>query len=140
MFIQIEIREATDILIAIPTDNAAVTAQSILDMFEGNAVFLKQGWNETSEVVPKGTIHLGNEFTCANNRNPEEKYVVAASDKIPLGFQRFDVSLFVDYKDATKKAADTIRSKEEEIKALKETIERQKESIIKLANSDEEVD
>ena len=138
MFIQIKTNEATDILIAIPTDDAATSAQSILDMFEGNAVFFKQSWSETTEVKPEGIIHLGNEFTFSGGNNAKEKYIVTDSTKVPKDFQRFDTSLFVNYRAAIGELESKLREKEVTIKELNAIIEKQKESIIKLANSTEE--
>ena len=87
---------------------------------------------------PEGIIYLGNEFTSSGRNNDKEKYVVTDSTKVPKDFQRFDTSLFVDYRAAIGELESKLREKEDTIKELNAIIEKQKESIIKLANSTEE--
>lgn len=119
MFINIEVKGATNILISVPSDKSEKALPAIINMLERNAVFIKDNWSSLEKVMPDSTIILGDSYKTKSN-NHEIEYKVEAKDHVIEGFEPASKELFISFADYKKTKDEHIGKLNAEIAELKE--------------------
>lgn len=123
MFINIDTNDATNILIYVPS-SANSSLCSLIELFENNAVFIKDGWSSLTKVKPKASITIGDTFV-GRSQNGEVEYTVAKSDAVVEDFEVVSAELFISFKEAKEK----IESENKKLQALVSELQQKNDSL-----------
>ena len=95
MFVQIETKGASHIVIAVPGDMAAKSLPMLAAMLEQNAVFVNKGYQSISIVKPEMTITLGQVIQVGDDSNGEVIKIVESGHVVGNEFELATPEVFV---------------------------------------------
>jgi hypothetical protein len=131
MFVTIETKGATHIAINIPHEGSDKSLPAIAAMFEQNAVFIQQGYQEAKIVKPVMAITLGESFEADGY---ESSIVVAkAGAVISDEFVLATPEVFVSYAKTMKREKDENSRIRNENTYLKQELEALKAKLADLS-------
>lgn len=135
MFVKIETKGATHILINIPTGVYRSLAQ-LSAMLEINAVFINDGWSGLEIVKPEMTAVLSDRYTHRSNEG--DVVMMTGQSAIDEGFEIASPEVFTSNKEAMKKKQAEVTRLLTEVNYLKGEVARLTEQLIANSNDDKE--
>lgn len=136
MLLNIKTSNATNIVINLPSDKIAYV-QNVVDLFEQNAVFVNAGYSNIETVKPLFDITLGSSVVFNKNYHDETELAITSDKTVVI--EDFEVAT-PEVLTSNKKAVESLKAKlkkqEDENKCLQMTIDKLKERIEELTNTD----
>lgn len=132
MFATIKTNGATSIVINIPHDGAEKSLPALARMFEENAVFVREGYQELSTVKPEMTITLGSEVKIEHA--DQVLAVVKSGFVLDETFVNATPEVFASNAKAQKKAQEDWHRLYREKQVLQDQLEALKQKIATLEN------
>ena len=140
MLLNIKTNNATNIVINLPSDKIAYV-QNVVDLFEQNAVFVNDNYNNHDIIKPSFDITLGNTVVFDKGYG-EPTELAIASDKTVV-IEDFEVAT-PEVLTSNKKAVESLKAKlkkqEDENKCLQMTIDKLNERIEEMLNKSDTED
>ena len=135
MFLKVKIEDKT-LLINLGSDLSK--AESLVQMFEKNAVVVKEGYSDVRTIELKSTIELGSEIKFEKSGyQGEETNLVVSSESNVVGAVNADANLFVDINAINKKHLEQVAKLRKDIEKLNATITIQNAKIEELESTDD---
>lgn len=135
MFVKIETKGATHILINIPTGSYRSLAQ-LSAMLESSAVFINDGWGGLEIVKPEMTAVLSDRYT--HHSNEGDVVMMTGQSAIDDGFVVASPEVFASNKEAMKKKQAEVTRLLTEVNYLKGEVARLTEQLAANSNDDKE--
>ncbi len=117
MFAVIKPNGATLILINIPHEGAEKSLPALAAMLEKNAVFINEGYRESTTVKPEMEIRLGDTFSSKNSE--AEIMVTGNGGVISEDFKVAEPQVFVSHKEFIKSTDKKLADLRTELEGLK---------------------
>jgi len=120
MFLKVKIEDKS-LIINLGSD--LTKAQDLVQMFEQNAVVVKENYSSVCKVDVSSTIELGSEikFEKSGYSGEETNLIISANASV-VGAVNADSNLFVDINAINKKHLDQVAKIKKEIELLNSTI------------------
>lgn len=134
MFLKVKIEDKS-LIINLGSD--LTKAQDLVQMFEQNAVVVKENYSSVCKVEVNSTIELGSEIKFEKSGySGEETNLIISTESTVVGAVNADANLFVDINSINKKHLEHVAKLKKEIDNLNAVITTQKVMIEGLENSD----
>lgn len=135
MFLKVKIEDST-LLINLGSDLSK--AQDLVQMFEKNAVVVKESYNQVSKIDVSSTIELGSEikFEKSSYSGEETNLIISAESSI-VGAVNADANLFIDIDKINKKHIEQVAKLRKEIELLNSTVSVLNSKIEEFESVDE---
>ena len=134
MFVSIDTKGASHIVIHIPHEGADKTLPAIARMLEQNAVFIKNDWHTTSLAKPEMSIVLGDKFEF--DKEGDEPIIVKESTAVlPADFVAATPDVFTSNAKAKQKADAENQRLRTEVSHLKDQLEGLKAQLAEMSET-----
>ena len=135
MFLKVKIEDKT-LLINLGSDLSK--AENLVQMFENNAVVVKENYSSVCKVEVSSTIELGSEIKFEKSGySGEETNLVISSESTVIGAVNADANLFIDVNAINKKHLEQVAKLKRDIENLNATIMHLNSKVEELESTDD---
>ena len=135
MFLKVKIEDKT-LIINLGSD--LTKAQDLVQMFEKNAVVVKENYSGVCKVDVVSTIELGSEIKFEKSGyGGEETNLIISNEYSVVGAINADANLFVDINAINKKHLDQVARLKKEIELLNSTVSVLNSKIEEIETNDD---
>lgn len=135
MFLKVKIEDKT-LIINLGSD--LTKAQDLVQMFEKNAVVVKENYSSVCKVDVVSTIELGSEIKFEKSGyGGEETNLIISNEYSVVGAINADANLFVDINAINKKHLDQVARLKKEIELLNSTVSVLNSKIEEIETNDD---
>jgi len=135
MFLKVKIEDKT-LLINLGSDLSK--AENLVQMFENNAVVVKENYSSVCKVEVSSTIELGSEIKFEKSGySGEETNLVISSESTVIGAVNADANLFIDVNAINKKHLEQVAKLKKDIENLNATIMHLNSKVEELESTDD---
>lgn len=133
MFMIIDTKGATGILVNVPAQGAATSLPKLVELFEHNAVFINKGWREIKTVRPSISIQLGNSYEALDS---EDQHVIVVDGPLTIDadYEIATPEVFTRNTQQLKKKNEEIESLNRKLKYTEEMLADANRKILALTN------